>query len=243
MATAIAVSFEGTCRSLPQPCFVTGTPIRSLHGLDRTTSRARLGLAADVPCILVFGGSQAVRRLNDAVADALPELVERVQVVHLTGERAYAAALRRREALPEALRARYRPFPFLRDDMAHALASADIVVGRAGSSTLAEATALGVPLVVVPYPHAAAHQGANARELVAAGAATLIPDERFDGPALLDAASILDDPARLARMRTASRALGRPGAARAVSELVLCLAERTTMPGRPQVERLAREQA
>jgi UDP-N-acetylglucosamine--N-acetylmuramyl-(pentapeptide) pyrophosphoryl-undecaprenol N-acetylglucosamine transferase len=243
MATALAVTFEQTCASLPDPCFVTGTPIRSLRGLDAAMSRARLGLAAGVHCLLVFGGSQAVRRLNGAVTDALPRLVERVQVVHVTGEPAYAGALRQRDALPPEHRARYRPFPFLRHEMTDALASADLVVGRAGSSTLAEATALGLPMVVVPYPHAAAHQAANAREVVDAGAAELIPDERFDGPALIEAASILDDHERLARMRQASRALGRPGAAGAVTELLLCLAEGRTLPGSGQVERLAREAA
>ena len=94
---------------------------------------------------------------------ALPRLVERVAVIHVTGEDGYAAALTAREALPADRRDRYRPHPFLRDDMLAALAAADLVVGRAGSSTLAEVTALGLPIVVVPYPHAAGHQRANAR--------------------------------------------------------------------------------
>ena len=98
-----------------------------------------------------------------------------------------------------------------------ALAAADLVVGRAGSSTLAEATALGLPMVVVPYPHAAGHQRANARELVEAGAARLVEDEAFDAGALLEAAAILDDPARHLAMSAAARDLGRPGAADAVA--------------------------
>ena len=90
------------------------------------------------------------------------------------------AALAGREALPEGVRRRYRPYPFLRDEMLAALAAADLVVGRAGSSTLAEVTAMGLPMVVVPYPHAAGHQRANAASLVEAGAARLIDDEAFD---------------------------------------------------------------
>ena len=74
------------------------------------------------------------------------------------GRRRYADALAAREALPEERRARYRPVPFLADDMTAALASADLVVGRAGSSTLAECAAFGLPLLCVPYPHAAGHQ-------------------------------------------------------------------------------------
>ncbi len=138
----------------------------------------------DIPAservMLVFGGSQAVRRFNGAVSAALARLVERVTVVHVAGEDGYAAALTEREALPEGVRDRYRPFPFLRDEMLAALAAADLVVGRAGSSTLAEVTALGLPMVVVPYPHAGGHQRANARILADAGAATLVDDADFD---------------------------------------------------------------
>lgn len=243
LATAIAVSFAGTSRSLPGSCYVTGTPIRSLVGIDRVAARAELGLPVDLPVMLVFGGSQAVRRLNSAVADALPRLVERVAVLHLTGESAYADALRRREALPPECRGRYRPYPFLREGMAGAIVAADLLVGRAGSSTLAEAAAAGMPMVVVPYPHAGAHQGANARELVEAGAAELIADEDFDGDALLACSAILSDPDRVARMSEASRRMGRPGASMATAELLLDLAERRPLPDPERIERMAQEAA
>jgi UDP-N-acetylglucosamine--N-acetylmuramyl-(pentapeptide) pyrophosphoryl-undecaprenol N-acetylglucosamine transferase len=243
LATAIAVSFEGTCGTLPGPCYVTGTPIRSFGGIARDAARTELGLPLDGPVVLVFGGSQAVRRLNQAVSDALPRLVERMAVLHLTGESGYAEALRRREALPDARRGHYRPYPFLREGMAEAIVAADLLVGRAGSSTLAEAAAAGLPLVVVPYPHAGAHQDANARELVAAGAAEIIPDEQLDGESLGAACDILSDPARLARMSAASHAMGRPGAARVTAELLLDLAERRPLPARARVDERSREAA
>src|SRR5207245_9317312 len=123
----------------------------------------------------------------------------------VTGDAGYAEALANREKLPEQLRRRYRPYPFLRDDMVAALAAADLVVGRAGSSTLAEVAALGLPMIVVPYPHAAGHQRANARALVEAGAAKLVDDEAFGAAALIGALASLDDPATHARMRAASR--------------------------------------
>ena len=97
--------------------------------------------------------------------------MERVRVIHVTGDAGYAAALAARDALPAELRDRYRPYPFLHDDMTAALAAADLVVGRAGSSTLAEAAAFGLPIVVVPYPHAAGHQRLNAAAFADAGAA------------------------------------------------------------------------
>jgi UDP-N-acetylglucosamine--N-acetylmuramyl-(pentapeptide) pyrophosphoryl-undecaprenol N-acetylglucosamine transferase len=238
-ASALAVAFAETCAVLKGSCYATGTPIRPFAGINRAGARARLGLAADRRCVLIFGGSQAVRRFDAAIDAALPLLVADVSVLHIAGETGYAAALKRRESLPPEHRERYRPHAFLRDEMAAALASADLVVGRAGSSTLAEATALGLPMVVVPYPHAAGHQRANARQLADAGAALLIADESFDGEALVEAVRLLDDAPRIEEMRAASRRLGRPGAADAVAELVLALAERRALPSAATVERLA----
>lgn len=245
LADVLAVSFAATCAALAdsaggRPCFVTGTPIRETGLVDHEVARSRLGIPDGLRVLLIFGGSQAVRRFNAAVADALPRLVERVAVVHVTGDDGYAAALSGREALPEALRERYRPSPFLREEMPAALAAADLVVGRAGSSTLAEVTASGLPMVVVPYPHAAGHQRANAAEIVAAGAARLVEDEAFDAAALLDAAAILDDPPRHLAMSAAARELGRPGAADAVADLVMAVATGSPLPDAATVERRSR---
>ncbi len=245
LADVLAVSFPATCRALRgragrERCFVTGTPIRDTRDIDHEAARERLGIPPGARLLLVFGGSQAVRRFNAAVAGALPRLVERVHVVHVTGDAGYAEALAGRERLTAEVRDRYRPFPFLRDDMLAALAAADLVVGRAGSSTLAEAAALGLPLVVVPYPHAAGHQRANARALVEAGAARLVDDAAFDADALLDAAKLLDDPAAHARMSAAARSLGRPAAAEAVADLVMALAERRPLPDPAAVEARSR---
>jgi len=242
LATALAVSFQATCAALSaaapgRPCYLTGTPIRDTREVDREAARIRLEIPATERVLLVFGGSQAVRRFNTAVSDALPRLVERVTVLHVAGEDGYAAALAEREALPEAVRARYRPYPFLRDEMLSALAAADLVVGRAGSSTLAEVTALGLPMVVVPYPHAGGHQRANARVLADAGAARLVEDADFDAGALLEAAAILNDPARHVVMSAAARSLGRPGAAEAVTDLVLAAARREPLPDPAALER------
>ncbi len=247
LANALAVSFEATCAALAsasatgrRPCYVTGTPIRDTRDIDREAARSRMHVPDGVRVLFVFGGSQAVRRFNDAVRDALPRLVERLAVIHVTGDAGYAAALVDREGLPAELRGRYLPHPFLRDEMLAALASADLVVGRAGSSTLAEVSAMGVPIVVVPYPHAAGHQRANARTLVEAGAANLIEDEAFDAEALLDAATLLDDPARHLAMSAAARGLGRPGASAAVAEIVLAAADRRPWPDAAVIDRRSR---
>src|SRR4051794_18200879 len=230
LATAAAVSFAATCRTLGGSCYVTGTPIRDIREISRDAARARFDLGPTDRLMLIFGGSQAVRRFNAAVAEALSRLIERVHILHVTGDAGYPGALGDRERLPAAVRDRYRPYPFLRDDMLAALAASDLVIGRGGSSTLAEVTALGLPMIVVPYPHAAGHQRANARVLVEAGGALLVDDDAFDADALVNAAAILDDPARHRRMAEASRGLGRPGAADAVAELVLAVAGGRSLP-------------
>jgi UDP-N-acetylglucosamine--N-acetylmuramyl-(pentapeptide) pyrophosphoryl-undecaprenol N-acetylglucosamine transferase len=245
LADVLAVSFEATCDALrsaapDQPCYVTGTPIRDLTAIDRAEARTHLKIAPDERVLLIFGGSQAVRRFNAAVGAALDRLVDRVVVIHVTGEDGYAAALADRESLPEGSRDRYRPYPFLREDMLAALAAADLVIGRAGSSTLAEVTALGVPMVVVPYPHAAGHQKANARQLVDAGAARLIEDGDFDAAALLGAAALIDDPVAYPAMSAAARSLARPRAADAVADLVVAAARRATLPDALDVDRRSR---
>jgi UDP-N-acetylglucosamine--N-acetylmuramyl-(pentapeptide) pyrophosphoryl-undecaprenol N-acetylglucosamine transferase len=241
MASALAVSFEATCAALPSgpPCLVTGTPIRDVISIDRLAARERLGIPADGRLVVIFGGSQAVRRLNAAVMTALPRLVERFHVIHVAGPDGLAEAEAARAGLSEARRNRYRPAAFLGEDLLDALAAADLVVGRAGSSTLAEASAFGLPMVVVPYPHAGAHQRANAEVLANAGAAQLIDDDAFDADALLAAVAVLENPTQHATMAAASRSLGRPGAAGAVATLLLALAERRALPDAAAVARIA----
>ena len=242
LASAVAVTFAETCSILgsKRPCFVTGTPIRDPGALTRAEARARLGIPESDHLLLIFGGSQAVRRFNTSVAEALPRLIPLTRVIHVTGDAGYEAAVAGRDALPDGLRARYRPERFLGAEMDAALAAADLVVGRAGSSTLSEVAAFGLPMVVVPYPHAAGHQRRNAEEMVRVGAAKLVEDEAFDAAALLRAAAILEDPSERASMVAAARSLARPGAAGAVAALVMAAAERRPFPDPARVEALSR---
>jgi UDP-N-acetylglucosamine--N-acetylmuramyl-(pentapeptide) pyrophosphoryl-undecaprenol N-acetylglucosamine transferase len=240
LASVVAVSFAETCGALgARRCYVTGTPIRDAAAVDRLAARERLGLGPDDRLLLVFGGSQAVQRFSLAVDGALPRLVERWVVLHVTGEAGYADALAARQRLPETVRPRYRPEPFLREGMLDALAASDLVVGRAGSSTLAEVAAFGLPMVVVPYRYAGGHQRANAQAMADAGAARLVDDEAFDAAALLEAAAALEDPRAHAEMSAAARAMARPGAADAVADLVLALATRSPLPSAETVARRA----
>jgi len=252
LARVKAVSYAQAGETLGGTWYLTGTPIRDLGAGDAAArdagagdaaaARERLGVPADAACLLVFGGSQEVRRFNHAVRQALPELVRRAIVVHVTGPGAIGEFRAVREALAPDLRARYLPFAFLAGaSMADALLAADLVIGRAGSSTLAEVSAAGRPMIVVPYPHAAGHQAVNARAVVEAGAALVIEDDAFDGAALLRASELLRERERLAAMSAAARRLARPGAARAVSALVRAVARRERLPEREAVARMASE--
>lgn len=239
LADVVAVSFEATCAALAaERCYVTGTPIRDPRAIDREAARERLGIPPAPRLLLVFGGSQAVRRFNAAVSGALERLVERWWVLHVTGQAGFAEMQAARDALPAERRERYRPFPFLAEEMTAALAAADLVVGRAGSSTLAEAAAFGLPMVCVPYPHAAGHQRANAEAYAATGAARVVDDADFDADALVAAARLLDDPAGHLAMSAAARGAARPGAADAVARLVLAAASRVYPPP-AEIARLA----
>ena len=239
LATLRTVSYAATVDRLPAPTFVTGTPIRDLGSVETSAARARLGLTADVPVLLGFGGSQAVKRLSDAVREALPDVVARCYVLHITGESAIDEAEALRASLPPEHQDRYRPYAFLREDMDAALSAADLLVGRAGSSTLAEAAAAGLPMIVVPYPHAAAHQKANAAEMVEAGAADLVDDEDLDGDTLRAACDLLFDQ-RLAAMSGAALSVARPGAAAASAHLLEILAAREPLPSQDELDELTR---
>ncbi len=209
-ATRVAVSFPPTLDAFRGNSFISGTPIRSFARIDRAAARHAFGLDAGDRLLLVFGGSQAVVRMNAAVADALPRLLGDWHVLHLAGDAGMAAAGAARQALPDSLRPRYTAEPFLTDRMADALVAADLVVGRAGSSTCAELAAVGVPSILVPYPFAGAHQRHNARYLAEKGAAIVVADEDFTADRLVAETTGLLDDGRRAAMAAAARRLGRP---------------------------------
>ncbi|MGH2463098.1 MAG: UDP-N-acetylglucosamine--N-acetylmuramyl-(pentapeptide) pyrophosphoryl-undecaprenol N-acetylglucosamine transferase [Candidatus Limnocylindria bacterium] len=225
LATRVAVAFPPTRDAFGDRAFVSGTPIRSFAGVDRHAARAELGVGPDDRLLLVFGGSQAVARITAALDQALPALVGDWVVLHLAGEGGMTAALASRERLPRAQRNRYRPEPYLTNRMAEALVAADLVLGRAGSSTCAEVAAVGVASILVPYPHARGHQAANAEWLADLEAAAMVPDEALTGERLVAEASALRDDARRLTMAAAARQLGRPRAGQEIATALLELAE------------------
>jgi UDP-N-acetylglucosamine--N-acetylmuramyl-(pentapeptide) pyrophosphoryl-undecaprenol N-acetylglucosamine transferase len=180
-ASSIAVGFPG--KSYTQfdgsKLIYTGNPVRAeLLQAHRLAGLAKFKLDQAMPVILVTGGSQGAQPLNDVLLDALPQLLERYQVLHLTGEREFPRLqfeLKRLGDLPHA--ERYHPYAFLMDDMGLALAAADLVIARAGAQTIAELAALGKPTVLIPNILMAGHQEQNARVLARQGAVRVL-DER-----------------------------------------------------------------
>jgi UDP-N-acetylglucosamine--N-acetylmuramyl-(pentapeptide) pyrophosphoryl-undecaprenol N-acetylglucosamine transferase len=230
IATRVAVSFPPTLAAFGERSFVSGTPIRSFDHVDRQAARASFGVGAADRLLLVFGGSQAVARITAALDASLERLLDDWHVLHLAGEKGMPSALALQSRLPESTRDRYQSVGFLTDRMADALVAADLVLGRAGSSTCAEVAAVGVASILVPYPHAAAHQQANAAWLADNGAAIVVPDDQLDGARLQAEVSALRDDQRRAAMANAARRLGRPDAAQRVAAELLDLAERRPPP-------------
>jgi UDP-N-acetylglucosamine--N-acetylmuramyl-(pentapeptide) pyrophosphoryl-undecaprenol N-acetylglucosamine transferase len=193
---------------------VVGRPIPSRSRADgQAAARRQFDLPDDGPCVLVFGGSQGARRLNEAAVTAFGE--SGPSVLHLSGERDYDALA------PRVTRAGYKLLPFT-DDFGAALAAADLVVARAGGSVW-EVAAAGKPALLVPYPHATAdHQTKNARFFEQAGGAVVVPEDELDLRRQVD--EVLVDGARLERMRRAMRAVARPDAADVIADELIELA-------------------
>ena len=209
----------------------TGNPVRpEMAAVDRAALRDEalmfFGLDPARRTLLVFGGSQGAQRINDAVVGSagLWSHPEGLQILHAAGAREHErVAVAWREALgPERAAPLVRCQAFIgRMDLAYA--AADLVLCRSGASTIAELSALGLPSVLVPYPHATAdHQMANARELEAAGGGVVLPDAELGATAVVGAVQpLLRDPDALASLARGARAFGRPDAALRLAELIL----------------------
>jgi UDP-N-acetylglucosamine--N-acetylmuramyl-(pentapeptide) pyrophosphoryl-undecaprenol N-acetylglucosamine transferase len=195
---------------------VVGRPIPTRsEPTSQDEARRRFELPAEGPVVLVFGGSQGARRLNEASVGAFG--ADGPAVLHLAGERDYpelALRVKRRD---------YRLFPFT-DDFGAALAAADLVVARAGGSVW-EVAAAGRPALLVPYPHATAdHQAKNARYFERGGGAVVVPEGELELRRQVE--TLLADPARLKDMGEAMRRLARPEAADVIAEELIALARR-----------------
>ena len=216
-------SADGACATAAQRVRDRHSGPRVLRrGMPRPqAARAALGLDPALTTIVVFGGSQGARTLNDAVTSfALHALPSRWQVLLVAGERDYDGIERRvRASNVQGIRIeRYL------DEPAVAYAAADLVVARAGASTVAELMAMGTPAILVPYPHATGdHQRENAEVLRMAGAALIVNDGDLDERRLRAELESALAPSTYAALREAARALGDKDPCSAIADRVKAL--------------------
>lgn len=223
----VAVSFGESRKYFKRDdVILTGNPIRpEILSKGRTDSLKKLGLTDKRFTILVLGGSQGSHRLNELTLDAFSKMNEatrsRVQVIHLTGENDYQTVSDRYKNLNW----RGAFFPFL-SQMGDAYAACDLVVARAGATTIAEITALGLPAIFIPYPYARGHQKANASVVGEAGGALLVEESKLSATKLKELViDLMGDERRLAKMAASSKRLGRADAAKMLADEVINLAK------------------
>ena len=228
IVSAAAVTFESTVSFFGRRGFVSGNPVRPefLVSGDTGADAARVATGAGAPRVLVFGGSQGAHAINMALLEAAPMLAAHqggVTITHQTG--AADLELVRDGYRQAGLDARIEPFLY---EMDREVKAADVVVCRAGATTIAELTAAGTPAVLIPLPTAADdHQRRNAEVLARAGAAELIDQKTLTGALIAERLlALVTDEGRRQRMAEAARRFARPDAARVIVDRVLRLARR-----------------
>jgi len=224
---AAAVTFESTQAFFGAKAFVSGNPVRPEFFHAGPNQESARDDTTSVTRVLVFGGSQGAHAINVAMVEAAPQLAAGrppVRLTHQTGERDVEMV---RTAYREAgVQGEVEPFLY---DMGRRLADADLIVCRAGATTLAEITAAGKAAILIPLPTATDdHQRKNAESLVDAGAAELLLQHDASGEALASRVQALAaDPARRQRIASVARGLAKPDAARVIVDRALELVARS----------------
>jgi UDP-N-acetylglucosamine--N-acetylmuramyl-(pentapeptide) pyrophosphoryl-undecaprenol N-acetylglucosamine transferase len=231
LATRIGVTVNASRRFLPAgKVLVSGYPLRAelleAAAQPKLQALAHFQLDGQSKTLLVFGGSRGARSLNRAIGAILEPVLERWQVIHISGTLDADEAAARCQALPPTLQARYRLYPYLHEDMGLAMRAADLVVSRAGASILGEFPLFGLPAVLVPYPFAWRYQKSNADYLVEGGAAVRLDDEKLSTELLPTLEQLLGDEARLASMQCRLSAMAKTDAAAILARELLQLARK-----------------
>ena len=177
-AQRIALSFSGSESFFPdRKIFLAGNPIRSEFAIaDVPAAQRFFSLEPEKKVVLVMGGSQGAKAINEAITHLLPRILPKWELIHLTGKNGYEEVVSEAGKLGfKAGRGGYHPFPFLSDEMALALAAADVVVSRAGANSLSEIAANAKPAIIIPIDSSANnHQEQNAFVFSQAGAAIVL---------------------------------------------------------------------
>jgi UDP-N-acetylglucosamine--N-acetylmuramyl-(pentapeptide) pyrophosphoryl-undecaprenol N-acetylglucosamine transferase len=217
-ATKVACTVDASLASLPSgKGVVTGYPVRAQFAqATREEGIARFGLDPALRTLLVTGGSLGAHRINAAIAEGLPRILPVAQVVHVSGREDADWLTEQRDLLSPDLRGRYHVHAYT-EEMAYAMAAADLAVTRAGASTLGELPIMGLPAIVIPG--AFSDQQVNAQYLVQRRAAVMLGSDelsRLEGEVL----RLLSDDTARDSMAASMRALARPDAADRLASLM-----------------------
>lgn len=235
LATRISVSFEDSLRYFPaRKTVLLGNPVReavlNIVGMESSSARQSFDLDPHLPLVLVTGGSQGAKHLNEVVVASLPQLLPVCQILHISGARTFTdtrrAATAQLEGHPDWAK-RYRLYEYLDAEMATALAAADIVLCRSGAATLSELAVLGKPSILVPLPpgFGGSPQAINAAMFQRHGAAQVIRDADLTPDTLSTTLlPLLNNEAQRKALATAARSLARPHAATDLAALVVAQA-------------------
>jgi undecaprenyldiphospho-muramoylpentapeptide beta-N-acetylglucosaminyltransferase len=221
-ASRIAVTVDDS-RSFfhPQEVTVTGYPIRpDLDIWSLEQARQYFGVSANLPTLLVFGGSRGARSINQALLSALPALLKEMQVIHISGQLDWPEVETFQPSLATEEAGRYHPYPYLHE-IGAALKVADLALTRAGASTLGELPLFGLPAILVPYPYAWRYQQTNAQYLVRHGAAVALADADLRTQLVPVVQKLIRDQAQRKQMSQNMRSLARPTAADSIADLLL----------------------
>ena len=212
----IAIAFEAARSQFPaDKVTMTGNPRAQqvVSQTDSTFSWTEYGLSDQLPTLMIFGGSQGAPKINQTVVDAIPEFNQRpYQVIFATGQKRYDYVKEQLAGIKVGKNVKVVPYI---KDMPAKMPKIDALVSRAGATTIAEVTALGVPTILIPSPYVTAnHQMKNAQALVKKQASLMITEDQLDAKnLLLQADKIMEDDQLRKTMATAARKVGKPDAA------------------------------
>jgi UDP-N-acetylglucosamine--N-acetylmuramyl-(pentapeptide) pyrophosphoryl-undecaprenol N-acetylglucosamine transferase len=210
--------------SRPDRIIVSGYPLRpDLLNWSREKAFSHFELDAATPTLLITGGSKGARSINNAVLKNLSKLLGVAQIIHITGSLDWHMVEKAAQELPAQLKSRYHAMPYLHE-MGAALAAADLVVSRAGASTLGEYPLFGLPAVLVPYPYAWRYQNVNADFLAERNAAVILQDELLNDKLLSMVKDLLLNKNKLEAMCAAMKKLSHPNAATVIASQLFELA-------------------
>ncbi len=211
----------------PGKTVTTGYPVRpdlrAATEVAKEVALAEFDLVPERPTLFVFGGSRGARSINRTLMAALPRLLNKAQVIHISGTLDWDEVEANAATLPDEIRSYYRPFPYLHEAMGLAYRAADLILARAGASALGEFPAFGLPSILVPYPYAWRYQKVNADYLADQGAAVRLNDEDLPERLLPVVLELIENNEKRRQMAQAARKLDTPDSAGKLAQLLLGL--------------------